>query len=183
MLAGVNLFGLIRLPISTDNYVKSSIRRHSTTLAGLFVLGMIFSIVKAPCAAPMILVLLSRILIDGTVQDLSLLLIFGAGVLTPFLGVGVRRGIRLVKQDTGIQGHHSSGKRDSVDRIRALDALLGVNAAGSADTHPLDRLAYLARPSLPREYSFSCTCVILDETECLVFANSRWTCKEKGQKT
>ncbi len=52
-----------------------------TPLAGLFVLGMIFSIVKAACAAPMLLVLLSRVLIDGTVQDLSLLLVFGVGVL------------------------------------------------------------------------------------------------------
>ena len=92
ILTGVNLLGLIRLPVSTDNYVRSSIQKHSTTIAGLFILGMIFSIVKAPCAAPMILVLLSRILIDGTVQDLSLLLVFGAGVLTPFLGVGVLGG-------------------------------------------------------------------------------------------
>ncbi|WP_214020310.1 cytochrome c biogenesis CcdA family protein [Methanoculleus sp.] len=92
ILAGVNLLGLIRLPVSADSYIRSAIRRHSTTLAGLFILGMIFSIVKAPCAAPMLLVLLSRILIDGTVQDLSLLLVFGAGVLTPFLGVGVLGG-------------------------------------------------------------------------------------------
>ena len=63
-----------------------------TPLAGLFVLGMIFSIVKAACVAPMLLVLLSRVLIDGTVQDLSLLLVFGAGVLTPFFGVGILGG-------------------------------------------------------------------------------------------
>lgn len=89
MLAGVNLLGLVRLPISVDNYVRSSVRKYSTTLAGLFILGMVFSIIKAPCAAPMILVLLSKILVDGAVQDLPLLLVFGAGVLTPFLGVGV----------------------------------------------------------------------------------------------
>ena len=113
ILTGVNLLGLIRLPVSTDNYVKSSIRRHSTTLAGLFVLGMIFSIVKAPCAAPMLLVLLSRILIDGTVQDLSLLLVFGAGVLTPFLGVGV------------LGGYASSSRiREYRDVIRAGSGIL-----------------------------------------------------------
>jgi cytochrome c biogenesis protein CcdA len=92
ILTGLNLLGLIKLPISADSSIRSAIQRHSTTLAGLFILGMIFSIVKAPCAAPMLLVLLSRILIDGTVQDLSLLLVFGAGVLTPFLGVGVLGG-------------------------------------------------------------------------------------------
>ena len=113
ILTGVNLLGLIKLPISADDYVKSSIRKHATTLAGLFILGMIFSIVKAPCAAPMLLVLLSRILIDGTVQDLSLLLIFGAGVLTPFLGVGV------------LGGYASSSRiREYRDIIRAGSGIL-----------------------------------------------------------
>ncbi|MBT0731828.1 cytochrome c biogenesis protein [Methanoculleus bourgensis] len=92
VLTGLNLLGLIQLPLSADGYIRSVIQRHSTTLVGLFVLGMIFSIVKAPCAAPMILVLLSKILIEGSVQDLSLLLVFGAGVLTPFVGVGVLGG-------------------------------------------------------------------------------------------
>lgn len=109
----MNLLGLIKLPISADDYVKSSIRKHATTLAGLFILGMIFSIVKAPCAAPMLLVLLNRILIDGTVQDLSLLLIFGAGVLTPFLGVGV------------LGGYASSSRiREYRDIIRAGSGIL-----------------------------------------------------------
>ncbi len=113
ILTGVNLLGLIKLPISADDYVKSSIRKHATTLAGLFILGMIFSIVKAPCAAPMLLVLLSRILIDGTVQDLSLLLVFGAGVLTPFLGVGV------------LGGYASSSRiREYRDVIRAGSGIL-----------------------------------------------------------
>ena len=113
MLAGVNLFGLIRLPISTDDYVKSSIRKHATTLAGLFILGMMFSFVKAPCAAPMLLVLLSRILIGGTVQDLSLLLVFGAGVLTPFLGVGV------------LGGYASSSRiREYRDLIKAVSGVV-----------------------------------------------------------
>ena len=113
ILAGMNLLGLIRLPVSTDDYVKSSIRKHATTLAGLFVLGMVFSIVKAPCAAPMLLVLLSRILIDGTLQDLLLLLVFGAGVLTPFLGVGI------------LGGHASSSRiREYRDVIRAGSGIL-----------------------------------------------------------
>lgn len=113
ILAGVNLLGLIRLPVSTDNYVRSSLWKHATTLAGLFVLGMVFSIVKAPCAAPMLLVLLSRILIDGAVQDLSLLLVFGAGVLTPFLGVGV------------LGGYASSSRiREYRDVIRAGSGIL-----------------------------------------------------------
>lgn len=89
ILAGMNLMGVITLPVTTKTFIQSSIQKYSTTLVGLFILGMLFSIVKAPCAAPMIFILLSKILIDGTVQDLSLLLFFGAGVLTPFLGVGI----------------------------------------------------------------------------------------------
>lgn len=92
ILTGVSLLGVMKLPDATDGFVRSSLRKYSTTLAGLFFLGMLFSIVKAPCAAPMVLILLSRILIDGAVQDLSLLLVFGAGVLTPFLGVGLLGG-------------------------------------------------------------------------------------------
>ena len=61
----------------------------------------------------MILVLLSRILIDGTVQDLSLLLVFGAGVLTPFLGVGVLGGCAS-----------SSRIREYRDIIRASSGIL-----------------------------------------------------------
>ncbi|MBP2147186.1 cytochrome c biogenesis protein CcdA [Methanofollis sp. W23] len=89
ILAGVSLTGLITFPVTTNNFIDSSVRKYSTSLAGLFLLGMLFSIVKAPCAAPMILILLSKILIDGTIQDLSLLLIFGLGVLTPFIGIGI----------------------------------------------------------------------------------------------
>ncbi|HPD11645.1 MAG TPA: hypothetical protein PLN56_11700 [Methanoregulaceae archaeon] len=46
-----------------------------------------------------------RILVNGTVQDLSLLLVFGAGALTPFLGVGILGGYAFIEQDkegTGI---------------------------------------------------------------------------------
>jgi len=92
ILTGVSLLGVVKLPDATNGFLQSSLRKYSTTLAGLFFLGMLFSIVKAPCAAPMVLILLSRILIDGAVQDLSLLLVFGAGVLTPFLGVGILGG-------------------------------------------------------------------------------------------
>lgn len=89
ILAGANLMGLLKFPVTTNTFIQSSVRKYSTTLTGLFLLGMLFSIVKAPCAAPMIFILLSKILIDGTIQDLSLLLIFGTGVLTPFLGIGI----------------------------------------------------------------------------------------------
>ncbi|WAI01074.1 urease accessory protein UreH domain-containing protein [Methanogenium organophilum] len=113
ILVGVNLIGLLRIPIDTNTFIQSSVRKYSATLAGLFFLGMLFSIVKAPCAAPMILILLSKILIDGTVQDLSLLLVFGAGVLTPFIGVGI------------IGGYSSSNKiREHRNVIKAVSGII-----------------------------------------------------------
>ncbi|HOI58415.1 MAG TPA: cytochrome c biogenesis protein [Methanoculleus sp.] len=113
IFTGVSLLGVVKLPDATDGFLQSSLRKYSTTLAGLFFLGMLFSIVKAPCAAPMILILLSRILIDGTVQDLSLLLVFGAGVLTPFLGVGT------------LGGYGSSSRiREYRDLIRGISGII-----------------------------------------------------------
>ncbi|KAF1074387.1 hypothetical protein MKMG_01955 [Methanogenium sp. MK-MG] len=74
---------------------------------------MLFSFVKVPCAAPMLLILLSKILIGGTIQDLSLLLVFGAGVLTPFIGVGI------------IGGCGSSSKiREHRDVIKAASGMI-----------------------------------------------------------
>jgi cytochrome c biogenesis protein CcdA len=113
IFTGVSLLGVVKLPDATDGFLQSSLRKYSTTLAGLFFLGMLFSIVKAPCAAPMILILLSRILIDGTVQDLLLLLVFGAGVLTPFLGVGI------------LGGYGSSSRiREYRDLIRGISGII-----------------------------------------------------------
>jgi cytochrome c biogenesis protein CcdA len=113
IFTGVSLLGVVKLPDATNGFLQSSLRKYSTTLAGLFFLGMLFSIVKAPCAAPMILILLSRILIDGTVQDLLLLLVFGAGVLTPFLGVGI------------LGGYGSSSRiREYRDLIRGISGII-----------------------------------------------------------
>jgi cytochrome c-type biogenesis protein len=113
IFAGVNLLGLFRFPIDTNDYIQSSVRKYATSLGGLFFLGMVFSIVKAPCAAPMILILLSKILIEGAIQDLSLLIFFGAGVLTPFVGVGI------------VGGYSSSSRiREHRDVIKAVSGII-----------------------------------------------------------
>lgn len=46
----------------------------------------------------MLLVLLNKTITNGTVNDLSLLLAFSGGVLTPFIGVGLIGGYALSKQ-------------------------------------------------------------------------------------
>ncbi|MCO5382982.1 MAG: hypothetical protein NHB15_13575 [Methanosarcina barkeri] len=46
----------------------------------------------------MLLVLLNKTITSGTVNDLTLLLAFSAGVLTPFIGIGLIGGYTLSKQ-------------------------------------------------------------------------------------
>lgn len=98
ILIGLNLLGILKSPVVLDNYFQSSARKYAGTLGGVFFLGILFSFVKVPCTAPMLLVLLNKTITNGTVNDLALLLAFSAGVLTPFIGVGMIGGYTLSKQ-------------------------------------------------------------------------------------
>lgn len=81
-----------------DNYFQNSARKYVGTLSGVFFLGVLFSFVKVPCTAPMLLVLISKTITNGTVSNLTMLFAFSAGVLTPFIGVGLLGGYTLSKQ-------------------------------------------------------------------------------------
>ena len=98
ILIGLNLLGVLKSPVVLDNYFQSSARKYAGTLGGVFFLGILFSFVKVPCTAPMLLVLLNKTITNGTVNDLALLLAFSGGVLTPFIGVGMIGGYTLSKQ-------------------------------------------------------------------------------------
>lgn len=98
ILIGLNLLGILKSPVVLDNYFRSSARKYAGTLGGVFFLGILFSFVKVPCTAPMLLVLLNKTITNGTVNDLALLLAFSGGVLTPFAGVGLIGGYTLSKQ-------------------------------------------------------------------------------------
>ncbi|AKB18218.1 cytochrome c biogenesis CcdA family protein [Methanosarcina sp. WWM596] len=98
ILIGLNLLGILKSPVVLDNYFQSSARKYAGTLGGVFFLGILFSFVKVPCTAPMLLVLLNKTITNGTVNDLALLLAFSGGVLTPFIGVGLVGGYTLSKQ-------------------------------------------------------------------------------------
>lgn len=95
---GLNLMGILKSPVALDNYFHNSARRYAGTLGGIFFLGILFSFVKVPCTAPMLLVLLNKIITSGTANNLILLLAFSAGVLTPFIGIGLIGGYTLSKQ-------------------------------------------------------------------------------------
>jgi cytochrome c-type biogenesis protein len=98
ILIGLNLLGILKSPVALDNYFQNSARRYAGTLGGVFLLGILFSFIKVPCTAPMLLVLLNKTITSGTVNNLILLLAFSAGVLTPFIGVGLIGGYTLSKQ-------------------------------------------------------------------------------------
>ncbi|MGB9928438.1 MAG: cytochrome c biogenesis protein CcdA [Methanosarcina sp.] len=98
ILIGLNLLGILKSPVVLDNYFQNSARKYAGSLGGIFFLGILFSFVKVPCTAPMLLVLLNKTITNGTVNDLILLLAFSSGVLTPFIGVGLIGGYTLSKQ-------------------------------------------------------------------------------------
>jgi cytochrome c biogenesis protein CcdA len=98
ILIGLNLMGILKSPVALDNYFQNSARRYAGTLGGIFFLGILFSFVKVPCTAPMLLVLLNKTITSGTANNLILLLAFSAGVLTPFIGIGLIGGYTLSKQ-------------------------------------------------------------------------------------
>ncbi|RXA19471.1 cytochrome c biogenesis protein CcdA [Methanosarcina sp. MSH10X1] len=98
ILIGLNLLGILKSPVVLDNYFQNSARKYASTLGGVFFLGILFSFVKVPCTAPMLLVLLNKTVTNGTVNDLALLIAFSGGVLTPFIGVGLIGGYTLSKQ-------------------------------------------------------------------------------------
>lgn len=98
ILIGVNLLGILKSPVALDNYFQNSARKYAGSLGGVFFLGILFSFVKVPCTAPMLLVLINKTITTGTVNDMALLLAFSGGVLTPFIGVGFIGGYTLSKQ-------------------------------------------------------------------------------------
>jgi cytochrome c biogenesis protein CcdA len=98
ILIGLNLLRILKSPVLLDNYFQSSARKYAGSLGGVFFLGILFSFVKVPCTAPMLLVLLNKTITNGTVNNLVLLLAFSTGVLTPFIGVGLIGGYTLSKQ-------------------------------------------------------------------------------------
>ncbi|WP_094229268.1 cytochrome c biogenesis protein CcdA [Methanolobus psychrotolerans] len=97
LLIGFYLMGLYSLPVSLEGYFQNAARKHASTISGLFILGVLFSFVKVPCTLPMLLLLLERTITQGTLEAMSLLLVFSVGVLTPFIGVGLVGGYTLTK--------------------------------------------------------------------------------------
>jgi cytochrome c biogenesis protein CcdA len=98
ILAGMNILGVIKLPIAIGRYFENTLRTYITTWKGTFALGILFSFVKVPCTFPLLLVLLNKTITTGTLDNILILLIFIGGILTPFFIVGLIGSCTLSKR-------------------------------------------------------------------------------------
>lgn len=89
IIIGLNLVDILKLPIKTKPLAQRLAKKYGFTLAGLFLLGILFSFINVPCAAPFLLILLANILLKGTLENLMLLVFFSLGVLIPFIAIGL----------------------------------------------------------------------------------------------
>jgi cytochrome c biogenesis protein CcdA len=91
ILIGLNLLGILKSPITMKPFMQKALGkyRQHTTLLGLFFLGILFQFIDMPCATPMFMVVLSKILLNADIQNFLLLFIFGFGVITPFVVLGI----------------------------------------------------------------------------------------------
>ncbi|MHC1605316.1 MAG: cytochrome c biogenesis protein CcdA, partial [Candidatus Methanofastidiosia archaeon] len=98
-ILGLNLlnyvFQAVEFPVSTKGFSKRVVRQFvgERGYFGAVVLGIIFSTVKLPCAAPALVVILTQIVEKGDlVYGMALIGAFSVGVLLPFVGIGIISG-------------------------------------------------------------------------------------------
>lgn len=95
LVFGLNLLGLLRVPVQTKPLMKELASKYILSYSGLFLIGFIFYFLD-PCIAP-ILIAMMPLLSSG--QLLLVILVFSVGAIIPFLGVGIFAGSlsRLVR--------------------------------------------------------------------------------------
>ncbi len=76
-------------------------------LSGAFLLGIISAVILAPCAGAPFLILIETLLFAGSIYALMMVITFGAGIMTPFLVIGIVFGSipneRLIRYSTVVQ--------------------------------------------------------------------------------
>jgi cytochrome c-type biogenesis protein len=85
---GLLQLGLIRLPEAGEARTMRLFSRFKN-LPGAFVLGLFFAIILSPCAGAPFLILVETLLFAGSVSAFAMLVAFGAGIMTPFLIIGI----------------------------------------------------------------------------------------------
>lgn len=94
IIIGLNLLGIIKSPVSLKPNMQKALEKYQrhATLLGLFFLGGLFQLVDMPCATPMFMVVLSKIILDASLHNFLLLFVFGFGVIMPFVILGIITG-------------------------------------------------------------------------------------------
>ncbi|MDI6898188.1 cytochrome c biogenesis protein CcdA, partial [Methanocella conradii] len=98
VLIGLSMLGILKIPVTLDDYVKGLAKNCVGSWMGLFFLGVLFSMVKVPCAAPFLFVLISETIKMKMVDGVLLLLAFAVGVLAPFMVIGLVGGYALSRR-------------------------------------------------------------------------------------
>jgi len=84
ILIGIVQTGLFSLPERLSR-CTSGVTARFHTLPGIFLLGIIFAVLFAPCAVAPFLILIGTLLIDSTLRPVLMVLAFSAGTLAPFV--------------------------------------------------------------------------------------------------
>lgn len=103
---GLLQVGVIRLPNIAESWMMHLFSRFKN-LSGAFLLGIISAVILAPCAGAPFLILIETLLFAGSIYALMMVITFGAGIMTPFLVIGIVFGSipneRLIKYSTVVQ--------------------------------------------------------------------------------
>jgi cytochrome c biogenesis protein CcdA len=87
-LLGFDFFKFLHIKIETKSIVKELSRKYALTHAGLLLLGLLFYFLD-PCLAPVFVSTLPLFLSEYLIP---ILFVFGLGVITPFIGIGLLAG-------------------------------------------------------------------------------------------
>ena len=85
---GLNLLGVLKVPLETKPAIRKLAEKYVLTYPGLFILGFIFYFLD-PCIAPIFIAFIPLLLLDTLPLILT---VFALGAIIPFLAIGVFTG-------------------------------------------------------------------------------------------
>ena len=86
---GLNLLGILKIPIQTKPLIKKLSKKYIATYAGIFALGFIFYFLD-PCIAPLFASMVPFVSFEAFPLIIA---VFSLGILIPFLVIGISVGI------------------------------------------------------------------------------------------
>lgn len=95
ILIGLSLIFPLNLNV-TKPFVRRFAEKYSYHMFGLFSLGVLFSLVKLPCATPFLIIVLADIVFHGSLAGILSLFLFNLGLIIPLLSISLV-GVNSVK--------------------------------------------------------------------------------------